>query len=52
MKIYLAYSAVGGWNISSLSLRKKEILTSFYYDEKEITKLRNENILSSHRTRE
>jgi len=51
VKIYLAYSAVGGWSIDSLSLQKKEILTSFYYDEKEITKLSNENLLSSNRSR-
>ena len=51
MKIYLAYSAVGGWAINSLSLQKKEILTSFYYDEKEIKELSNENISSGYRTR-
>ena len=36
MKIYLAYSAVGGWSINSLSHKKKEILASFYYDKQEI----------------
>jgi len=36
MKIYLAYAAVGGWSINTLSLMKKTILCSFHYDTKEI----------------
>ncbi len=39
MKIYLAYAVTGGWTILSLSLKKKQIMASFYYDSKEIKNL-------------
>ncbi len=39
MKIYLAYSAVGGWSILSLAKKKLQVLASFYYDVKEINKM-------------
>jgi len=40
MKIYLAYSGVGGWSIESLSELKPEILISYHYDKKELDNLK------------
>jgi hypothetical protein len=49
MKIYLAYSAVGGWSIPKLGVKKTCILISYFYDTKELNNIHNDNLSSRNR---